>query len=83
MLISPEGQRTYQTLNFKFQVSNKEAEYEALLVGLRMALHMGVKHVAIYSDSQLVVNQILGEYEVKGAKMIKYWKEAKSLLSKF
>ncbi|KAM1241008.1 hypothetical protein ACFX2J_046256 [Malus domestica] len=43
-------------LRFKFKASNNEAEYEALLAGLRLAKHLGVKRIDIFSDSQLVVN---------------------------
>ncbi|KAM2478825.1 hypothetical protein PS1_002626 [Malus domestica] len=45
-------------IRFKFKASNNEAEYEALLAGLRLAKHLGVKRIDIFSDSQLVVNQI-------------------------
>ncbi|KAM3000873.1 hypothetical protein FF2_037235 [Malus domestica] len=38
-------------LRFKFTVSNNEAEYEALLAGLRLAKHLGVKRIDIFSDS--------------------------------
>jgi len=41
------------------------AEYQALNLGLQMALGMGIKDLNICGDSQLVVNQLLEEYEVK------------------
>ena len=45
------------TLSFKleFSYSNKTAEYEAYLTGLAMALEMGVKHLKVMGDSNLVV----------------------------
>ncbi|KAM2392303.1 hypothetical protein ACFX1X_035804 [Malus domestica] len=46
-------------LHFKFKASNNEAEYGARLAGLRLAKHLGVKQIDIFSDSQLVVNQII------------------------
>ncbi|KAM2467298.1 hypothetical protein PS1_009120 [Malus domestica] len=48
-------------LRFKFKASNNEAEYEALLAGLRLAKHLGVKQIDIFSDSQLVVNQVTND----------------------
>ncbi|KAM2007332.1 hypothetical protein ACFX15_002255 [Malus domestica] len=38
-------------IRFKYKVSNNEAEYEALLAGLRLAKHLGVKRINIFSDS--------------------------------
>ena len=36
--------------------SNNMAEYQALILGLQMALEMGVKDLDVYGDSQLVIN---------------------------
>ena len=66
ILISPEGHRIHSALRFKFDASNNEAEYEALLAGLCIARELKVENLAIVSDSQLVVNQILGEYQARG-----------------
>ncbi|XP_073056846.1 uncharacterized protein [Primulina eburnea] len=55
-----------------FRASNNEAEYEALLVGLRAARSMGVTRAVLYSDSQLVIQQSKGKFEVKNEKMVRY-----------
>ena len=55
LLISPEGNKIHCALLFKFRVSNNEAEYEALIVGLRLAKELQACDIQIYSDSQLVV----------------------------
>ena len=49
-------------LRFKFKVSNNEAEYETLIAGLNLTKEMKVESLEIYSDSQLVVCQIIDEY---------------------
>ena len=54
--ISPKGHRFHSALRFGFEASNNEAEYEALLAGLRVARELKVSSVQCYSDSQLVVN---------------------------
>ena len=59
ILTTPDGIQLEYALRFGFQVSNNEAEYEALLVGLQLATSMGAKQIQVYSDSQLVVNQVL------------------------
>ena len=63
ILVSPEGHRIHNALRFKFDASNNEAEYEALLAGLRKARELKIEELGICSDSQLVVNQVLGEYQ--------------------
>ena len=45
-------------LSFKlgFSYSNNVAEYEAYLIGLMVALSIGVKHMRVLEDSNLVVS---------------------------
>nr|GEW91202.1 reverse transcriptase domain-containing protein [Tanacetum cinerariifolium] len=59
--------------------SNNEAEYEALISGLRKAGQMGVENVHVSVDSKLVANQVLGTYVAKEENMIKYLDKVKSL----
>ncbi|GKC37552.1 reverse transcriptase domain-containing protein [Tanacetum coccineum] len=55
MLIDPEGKEYTYALRFEFETTNNEAEYEALLAGLRIAREMEIAKVAIFLDSQLLV----------------------------
>ncbi|KAM1042360.1 hypothetical protein ACFX13_032147 [Malus domestica] len=57
-------------LHFKFKASNNEAEYEALLAGLRLAKHLGVKRIDIFNNSQLVVNQVTNNFDAKDSFMV-------------
>nr|GFC19856.1 reverse transcriptase domain-containing protein [Tanacetum cinerariifolium] len=59
--------------------SNNEAEYEALIAGLRITTQMGVQNVHVSVDSKLVANQVLGAYAAKEENMIKYLEKVKSL----
>ncbi|KAL5568810.1 hypothetical protein UlMin_025385 [Ulmus minor] len=59
-------------LRFRFKETNNQAEYEALLAGLRLAKEVSARHLLIYSDSQLIVNQVNSEYQAKGEKMASY-----------
>ena len=45
MLISPERHKITCALRFSFKASNNEAEYEALLTGLRLAKELKVEHL--------------------------------------
>ncbi|KAL0319786.1 UNVERIFIED_CONTAM: Pro-Pol polyprotein [Sesamum radiatum] len=57
ILETPQGERIQYALRFNFNASNNEAEYEALLAGMKLAQAAGAKYLEAYSDSQLVVNQ--------------------------
>ncbi|KAL0462420.1 UNVERIFIED_CONTAM: hypothetical protein Slati_0129600 [Sesamum latifolium] len=70
-------------IKFDFKASNNEAEYEALVIGLRMAHETGAKHLLAYSDSQLVVKQVEGTYEAKEESMIQYLQQIADLKTKF
>ncbi|GFZ01032.1 hypothetical protein Acr_14g0006670 [Actinidia rufa] len=62
--------------------TNNEAEYEALLAGLRVATELGAQSLEVFSDSQLVVNQVQGDYLAKDARMIAYLGEVKAVSAK-
>ena len=66
-----------------FKASNNEAEYEAFLAGLRAVLHLGAKDVEIYSDSRLVVYQIMGSFEARDSRMKAYLSAAKQIIGQF
>ena len=51
ILINPEGHRMPCALRFEFKASNNEAEYEALIAGLKLAKEMKVESLEIFSDS--------------------------------
>ncbi|XP_073103279.1 uncharacterized protein [Elaeis guineensis] len=61
LLTNLEGVVTEHALRFDFKASNNQAEYEALVAGLRLALELGVDRLKVFSDSQLIVGQIKGE----------------------
>ena len=83
ILISPEGHRFHSALRFGFEASKNKAEYEALLAGLRVARELKASSIQCYSDSQLVVNQVSGEYQAQGTKMAAYLAKVKKELSAF
>jgi ribonuclease HI len=56
LLISPKGEQIKYVLQFFWKVSNNEAEYEALLHGLHLAISLGIKRLLVYGDSAVVIN---------------------------
>ncbi|KAK3037306.1 hypothetical protein RJ639_032068 [Escallonia herrerae] len=83
ILISPEGFTIEYALRFGFQASNNEAEYEALLAGIRLAHALKVDSLSVHSDSQLVVNHVLGDYEAIDERMAQYLNLVKTSAVKF
>ncbi|GJR53679.1 reverse transcriptase domain-containing protein [Tanacetum coccineum] len=83
VLIGPNGLEYTYALRLTFVSTNNEAEYEALLAGLRIARKMRVSGIEVKVDSKLVANQINGTYEATKESMIKYLAKAKELISEF
>ena len=71
-MISPDGLTIEHSITLGFPASNNEAEYEALFADLKSALQMQASELMVYSDSQLVVNQVAGIYEAKDNRRAKY-----------
>ena len=70
----PTGEKVNYALRLEFLASNNEAEYKALLAGLRLAKKVRVEQIKIHSDSQLVINQTNGDYQAEGENMAAYLK---------
>ncbi|XP_077215930.1 uncharacterized protein LOC143850585 [Tasmannia lanceolata] len=82
VLHGPEGFTLEYPLRLNFKASNNEAEYEALLAGLSLAAELSAGKLKVYSDSQLVVNQVNGAYEAKGPRMKRYLQKVKEELQR-
>ncbi|GJR93616.1 reverse transcriptase domain-containing protein [Tanacetum coccineum] len=83
ILISPKGEEYIYALRFEFEITNNEAEYEALLAGLRLIDEMEIKILAIFVDSQLIVNQVKGLFEAIQPAIKQYLERLKKSLKNF
>ncbi|KAL0457989.1 UNVERIFIED_CONTAM: Ribonuclease HI [Sesamum latifolium] len=83
VITSPQGEDLKFTFKFGFKSSNNEAEYEALVAGMKMAHEAGARHLLAYSDSQLVVKQVEGIYEAKEENMVQYLQQIEELTTSF
>ncbi len=63
--------------------TNNQAEYQALKLGLEEALRMQVRHVHVFMDSMLVVNQMLGVFKVKNRDLWPIHVEIGEIVRKF
>lgn len=64
------------------EVTNNIAEYKALIYGLKICIRIGVKKINIYLDSELVVNQITGKFQVRNQELAKLYLIVMTLLKK-
>ncbi|HID65836.1 MAG TPA: ribonuclease HI family protein [Aquificaceae bacterium] len=61
------------------KATSNEAEYKALIEGLRKAKELGVKNLVVRGDSQLVINQVTGKYRVKNERLKDLYNQVKEL----
>nr|GEU33828.1 reverse transcriptase domain-containing protein [Tanacetum cinerariifolium] len=83
IIMNPKGMEFTYALRFRFNATNNEAEYEALIVGLQIASQMGIQNLQANVDSKLVANQVNGIYIAKESSMVRYLEKAKNLASTF
>jgi ribonuclease HI len=80
---SASGEDVAGLYGYLGRASNNVAEYEALLHGLRYALARGARRVKVFSDSELVVRQMSGQYRVKHPDMLNLHRQARELRGRF
>uniref|UniRef100_A0A2N9H4D6 RNase H type-1 domain-containing protein n=1 Tax=Fagus sylvatica TaxID=28930 RepID=A0A2N9H4D6_FAGSY len=80
---TPEGHLLKHSTRLQYPTTNNEAEYEALLTGLRIAKELGANRLKIRSDSQLIVGQVNGDYEAREDRMTKYLKLVRNAMKWF
>jgi ribonuclease HI len=65
------------------KATNNEAEYTGLIMGMRLAIEIGVKHLVIAGDSNLVISQVCGDWEVKSKNLKGLHAEIRSMFKEF
>lgn len=83
ILESSSGIMVEVSLTFRFSTSNNQAEYEACIVGLLLALDFKVKRCKLFSDSLLMVSQIKNQFEAKDPILQRYLARVKEPLNHF
>ena len=71
------------SLYISSESTNNEAEYQGLVNGLKCAKKFGAKRIMAQGDSNLVVQQILGNFKCKSPKLIPMYHEARMLKDEF
>jgi len=76
---TPAGEVIATGKHYLGVMTNNQAEYRALILGLKAVAHYLPTAVSVYMDSELVVRQMLGQYKVRDAALQPLWQEARAL----
>ena len=83
MIISPEGCHTPFTARLCFNCTNNMSEYEACIMGLKVAIDLRIRFLSVFGDSALVIIQIKGEWNTKHPNIIPYNEHVLTLIPYF
>ncbi|XP_060212162.1 uncharacterized protein LOC132639757 [Lycium barbarum] len=80
VFVTPREEVLPYSFTLTQRCSNNVAEYQALILGLEMAVDIKQLQLQVFGDSQLVINQLLGSYEVKKLELLPYHGYARKLI---
>jgi len=83
LLVDSFGDIRVQYGEYLGRTTNNVAEYQALILGLKMARNLGVRKIQVFADSELLVRQLNGQYRVKAPHLLPLWEEARKALQGF
>jgi ribonuclease HI len=72
VLLTLHGDQIKYMVHLDFKATNNMAEYEALLLGLSTTLSLGVRHLLVKGDSQLIVKQVKGDCSYNDSQLAAY-----------
>jgi ribonuclease HI len=83
VLVEPSGQVVDKLGKFLGHQTNNYAEYMGLLIGLKRARELQVRELEVFADSELMIRQLAGRYQVKSPSLRPLYEEALKLLNEF
>jgi len=83
VIISPDGHVVAKVGKYLGETTSNVAEYTGLILGLKRAKAMGLRELEVLADSELIVKQLSGEYQVKADHLRPLHDEAKALIAGF
>ena len=78
-----EGKTIKKISMYIGRTTNNVAEYTALLTALKEVRDLNPEYLKIHSDSELLVNQIAGQYRVKNQTLFKFHSKALELINTY
>lgn len=82
-LLDARGQQVATWHRYLGLATNNVAEYQALIMGLEGALDLGVAELTVRLDSELLVRQLQGRYQVKSPHLKPLFAQARALAGRF
>ena len=83
VLIREDGETIAKSFKLDFSCSNNASEYEAYITGLAIAHEMGIKHLKVIGDLNLIICQAKGEFSLREPSLASYRALAQRLEEKF
>ena len=81
VFVSPCQETIPLSYNLEFEATNNVPEYEALVLGLRVAKDTELEELSVFGDAYLIVHQIKNIYQAKHPRLITYKNEVWDLLT--
>lgn len=78
-----EGEVLAEVTKFLGNTTNNQAEYMAIVIGLRAAAKLGIEGLEVRLDSELAVKQLNGVYKVRNPEIAKRFAEVHELRQEF
>ena len=83
LIISPKATHIPFSSRLNFPTTNNVTEYEACIIGIQVALGLGVKELEVYGDSALIISQIQNIWKIMEEKLMHYRECLQKLALKF
>jgi ribonuclease HI len=83
IFISPCQETISLSYKMEFETTNNVAEYEALVLGMRVAKEIGIKEVSVFGDAKLIIQQVSDFYRAKHPRLRSYRNEVWDLIDNF
>ena len=83
VLMDPEAQLHLHAYSLNYFCTNNTTEYDALILGLELAIQMEIRKLLVKGDSLLVIQQVLGKFKVKEQHLVVCKAKIISMLKNF
>lgn len=83
VMLDENGNVVKEMSDYIGQTTNNIAEYTALITALKEALEMGCEEIEVFSDSELMVKQINGQYQIKNEGIKRLYSQVVQLMKEF
>ncbi|XP_062085522.1 uncharacterized protein LOC133791619 [Humulus lupulus] len=83
VLEAPSDLKIEEAIRLEQSTTNNEAEYEALIYGLELAREMGIQRLNVRGDSQLMIEQVAGNFDTKAPHLASLLQKVTDLRSHF